>query len=204
MRACTEARFLADVASHTMTIIHDEGVSRHIRFRRPGTICMGFDLISWPGHLCYTGDMGTYVFARTNDMFSFFRTDRREPWPGVVLHVNLGYWSEKILAQDKTGGIKEYDQDKAELRLKEALRDMRRDGSKSGEERGDIYEELMNSIESEEAFHIALRDHFDDAWEWDLKDYTYSFIWCCHAIAWGIQQYDHALAQRSAACEVAG
>ena len=191
MRACIEAHFLKDVEHHAMSIIREDGVCRHVRFRKPGTICMGFDLIAWPGHLCYTGDMGTYVFSRTNDMFEFFRTDRKQPWPGNALHVNLGYWAQKVLAQDKNGGIKAYDQDRAEVMLKEALRDMRRDGRKTAEERGEIYDEVMESIESEEAFHLALRDHFDDSWEWDLTDYTYGFIWCCHAIAWGIQIYDN-------------
>ena len=33
---CTEERFLRDVANHEMTIIRDEGVNRHIRFKNPG------------------------------------------------------------------------------------------------------------------------------------------------------------------------
>ena len=31
---------------------------------------------------------------------------------------------------------------------------------------------------------------FADAWEWDLHDYDWQFLWCCHAIQWGISQYD--------------
>ena len=73
---CTEQSFLKDVAEHQMTVLRDDGVNRHVQFRRPGTICMGFELITWPGYLCYTGDMGTYVFRRLEDMFEFFRTDR--------------------------------------------------------------------------------------------------------------------------------
>ena len=71
-----DEQFLRDVAEHTMTVIREDGVSRHIRFAKPGTSCMHFDLITWPGYLCYTGDMGTYVFQRLTDMFEFFRTDR--------------------------------------------------------------------------------------------------------------------------------
>jgi len=33
---------------------------------------------------------------------------------------------------------------------------------------------------------------FEDFWEIDCHDYTYSFVWCCYAIAWGIQVYDAA------------
>lgn len=60
----TESTFLREVSQHSMTVIRDDGVNRHLRFRRPETNCMGFDLITWAGHLCYTGDMGTYVFSR--------------------------------------------------------------------------------------------------------------------------------------------
>ncbi len=70
---CDEARFLKDVANHEMQIIRDDGVQRHLRFKKPGTMCYHFDLITWGGHLCYTGDMGTYVFTRVHDMFDFFR-----------------------------------------------------------------------------------------------------------------------------------
>lgn len=31
---------------------------------------------------------------------------------------------------------------------------------------------------------------FQDFWEADLRDYTHRFTWCCHALAWGIEQYD--------------
>jgi hypothetical protein len=35
---------------------------------------------------------------------------------------------------------------------------------------------------------------FHDAWEWDLRDYGWQYLWCCHAIVWGIAQYDAATA----------
>jgi hypothetical protein len=35
---------------------------------------------------------------------------------------------------------------------------------------------------------------FTDTWEWGLKDYDHWFLWACHAIAWGIRQYDKARA----------
>lgn len=31
---------------------------------------------------------------------------------------------------------------------------------------------------------------FRDFWEVDNTDYTFHFIWCAYAIAWGIKQYD--------------
>lgn len=57
----TELSFLHDVREHRLIVLNDDKLNRHIRFSRPGTRCMQFDLITWPGYLCYTGDMGTYV-----------------------------------------------------------------------------------------------------------------------------------------------
>ena len=31
---------------------------------------------------------------------------------------------------------------------------------------------------------------FTDTWEWDLTDFDWQYLWCCHAIQWGIAQYD--------------
>ena len=76
--------FLNDVKDHQMTIVRDDNIGRHLRFSKPGTSCMSFDLITWPGYLCCTGDMGTYVFKRLPDMFEFFRTKSNEG-----IHVSL-------------------------------------------------------------------------------------------------------------------
>ena len=70
---CTEQRFLDDVKNHQISIIKDDGLHRFIRFKRPDSTSYWFDLITWPEFLCISGDCGTYVFSRTEDMFKFFR-----------------------------------------------------------------------------------------------------------------------------------
>lgn len=55
MITLTEERFLKDVAKHKMEILHDAGVYRHMRFMRPGTICEHFEIVTYPGHLVYSG-----------------------------------------------------------------------------------------------------------------------------------------------------
>ena len=57
-------RFLPDVAEHKLTVLHDEGLYRHLRFQKPGTGFYWFDLITWPGNLAFKGDMGGFMFAR--------------------------------------------------------------------------------------------------------------------------------------------
>jgi len=33
---------------------------------------------------------------------------------------------------------------------------------------------------------------FPDFYEVDSEDYSHRFVWCCYALAWGIEQYDAA------------
>ena len=189
MRECTEARFLDDVSRHEMTVLGENGLFRHLRFRTDNSICMSFDLITWPGALCIDGDMGTDVLRRLPEMFQFFRTDRRQPRSGQMLYINLGYWAEKVMAADKNGKIEEFDPELAKRRLVEELKELR--GVKSREERRDVYDAVVQCLDDgEHEVRRALSDEFPDSWEWRLTDYTYHFVWCCYAIAWGIQQYD--------------
>ena len=45
---------------------------------------------------------------------------------------------------------------------------------------------------------------FTDVWEWDLSDWDWQFLWCCHAIQWGIGQYDRNTAPAVETVPVAG
>ena len=214
---CTEERFLRDVAEHAMTVIREDGVSRHIRFAKPGTGCMHFDLITWPGILCYTGDMGTYVFQRTTDMFEFFRHDRAyNQSRGRKLSINLGYWTEKLIAIDGSrhgGKVKEFDDEKFKRVINEYRVDWMRDAKERGTLDKDGRRELWEAVEDEvigvlvdggdraqyaayDFNHTAPSDaqrrgwQFDDLFEHDFTEYTHSIIWCCYALAWGIEKYD--------------
>lgn len=184
------AQFKKDTADHVMTIIRDTGIDRHIRFRKPGTVCYGFDLITWPGHLCYTGDMGTYVFARTVDMFEFFRIDRKH-YPNEPLPINAQYWAEKLLAVDRNGMVREFSSDK----FAEAVRQDSEHADAETKERIEA-EVLCYSEDGEMAARNAVSefggDLFQDFNEHDLKEYTHHFLWCCYALTWAIGIYDEA------------
>ena len=77
MDKCTQERFLEDIKNHYMKVLRDDGVNRHIRFTQ-GRFRYHFDLITWSEHLCISGDCGTYVFRRTEDMFDFFQMDKND------------------------------------------------------------------------------------------------------------------------------
>lgn len=214
----TEARFLKDVESHVMEIIKEDGLHRHIRFRKPGTMCMHFDLITWPGYLCYTGDMGTYVFRRLDDMFQFFRADREHAHSrGKQLGINLGYWAEKLEAVDGNShrtSITEFDSDKFKRVINEYrtnwMRSAKDDGSLNAAQRRELWEEVEDRVlscleDGAERAQIAAFDfswtpdlhsrrgrrwQFDDLFEHTFTKPTGRFMWCCYALAWSIQQYD--------------
>jgi len=147
----TEESFLKDVANHQMHILLDQGVYRHIRFRVPNTISMYFDLITIPGKLICTGDMGTYVFQRLEDMFEFFRTDRKDK---AGLHINKGYWAEKLIATDSNGanskGAQEYSADKIRRvvwdEFKEFVRSSSGRNETDKEQRRECWEEIEGEI----------------------------------------------------------
>lgn len=187
----TREAFLKDVSAHAMTILRDDGLYRHVRFSRPGTRVYQFDLITWPGYLCFCGDMGEYVFTRLADMFEFFRK------PDAERGIDLQYWAEKCVAVDRHDGIKKYDPDKAEKAIKELVDESGVDDVVSLREA--VEQELLPRIhDGEHELRNAVNEFkhdgfkFQDFWEYDLTEYTFRYVWCCYALVWGIEQYDKA------------
>lgn len=215
--ACTEDMFLEDVEQHTMTVLRDDGVFRHIRFKSQDSGTYWFDLITWPGTLCIDGDCGTYVFRRLNDMFQFFRTDR-ELAKDETLAISPGYWGEKLESIATHGKFKEFSGKKFCEHVEEAFDEWVTDHQP---EFGANPDEILNFFSSKNAlreelevevlacssegdvsamdaalkFESGIADfNLNEAWEWECREYTPHFIWCCYAIAWGVKTYDEAKA----------
>lgn len=211
-----QSEFEKTVASHVMEIHRDDGLYRHIRFRKPGTMAYHFNLITWPGYLCYCGDMGTYVFERLEDMFQFFRSRHDDD----RLRVNHDYWAEKLQAVDgnrQKGSAKEFDEDKFRNTIKrlclEMIKEAGSEGRLSKDERREFWDAAHNDVldhlewEGQERAMSAAHEFswkpyrgygkpepetwsFQDLWEYDFTKYTHHFQWCCFALAWGIKLYD--------------
>jgi hypothetical protein len=218
----TEETFLKDVSNHSMTVLLDNGVYRHISFSNNGSFNQQFDIVTWPEFLAYPGDMGCFVFSRVNDMFLFFRNDEDKK----ELKINPSYWGEKLQSVDRDGyhpGYKEYSPEKfkerVEEKVKEWIEEFEGEYDSDEEEletqRKEFARQLRNAVtdcvtgyadDGEYKAHESLQDfsfvyesnrftnshkyEFSDTWEWDLKDYTYRYIWCLYALVWGIQKYD--------------
>ncbi|WP_280474799.1 hypothetical protein [Nocardia asiatica] len=189
--------FLAYTTYLEMTVLHDEGLYRHIRFGERGA-CGWFELVTWPGNLAINGDIGSYAFARLDDMFKFFGHE-----PGDI---NPGYWDEKIRMGRRTMVFSD-----EELRRQVVEYFWQRRDDFNGERRElfkAIREEVLECSYCIEDAHANLERfeyrsasslkvfRFRDTWEWNLRDWDIHYLRACHAIVWGINQY-RALAVQS-------
>lgn len=197
----TRDTFLSDIKSHKMSILRDDGIYRHIKFAKPDTNWLSFELVTWENHLAYGGDMGYYIFTRLPDMFNFFRSDSKR--------INPSYWAEKVVCVDGNRHIstmREFDEDGFNRRVIEYMIKWFRynkDTTTKDDRRG-IWEDVIWEIIREDdptRKKIAVNDfsreldsekwfEFVDFFEGYSDKYTDNFIWACFAIVWGIEQYD--------------
>lgn len=192
MRQDIAERFARDTANHRMTVLHDDGLYRHLRFKAPDTGFYWFDLVTWPGNLSVTGDFGDgHTFSRTPDMFEFFRGSSR-------YGINPMYWAEKV--QTGRCGLRTYEEDRfRELVVEHFVETVRYGDAPRGLGKA-VRGEILNDpdVYYEGGARAALEAfefkgfRFTDTYEWDLTEYDWSYLWCCHAIVWGIEQYDKA------------
>lgn len=191
------ARFARETDSHAMTVLHEVGLYRHVRFENPkyGSIYR-FDLITWPHGLLIRGDGPNFAFSLypTVDLFDMFRRT------ASVGDINPGYWQEKVVA----GKVHSWSEDR--------FRSWVADETDNHEDHYPglakaIDEQILNSDEHSLEYRgtaeyaVASFTHGDyrlrlpDRWEESFEDYSWEFLWACHAIRWGIGQYDAAKKQ---------
>lgn len=195
-------QFLRDVDRHQLQVIRDDDLYRHLRFKRPDGTCMYFDILTWPGYLCYTGDMGTFVFSRVTDMLRFFRRDAgSQPF-----RIDFRYWAEKVQAGDRCDGVQEFSPDKFKAEVRDYFEQNTDDAERWPEARkAALWEQIQGEVIRDlddcgerwgwvrlyEFEHDSFR--FQD-WERSCREYTHRFLWCCHALEWAIGVYDAAKA----------
>jgi hypothetical protein len=215
--AQSRERFERDTADHEMTILHDDDLYRHLRFQRPGSSIYWFDIVTWPGRLVICGDCEDYMFSRLTDMFEFFAGERQAPG------INPHYWSEKLQGPGRDPGrsfswdalravvIEWFEQisEREDLRLREqiALADaleakVLHDPSYACQvDDENTAFRLLGEFEWHDPENHPDRHQYGrmglqiyDPYDCDLRDYDWSFLWCCWAIVRGIEQYREALA----------
>jgi len=191
-------RFFNDTKRHVMTVLRDEGLYRHIQFGIPGSSFYRFNLLTWPGHLAITGDMGASIFSRVADMFTFFRAaPGRGDKPAERLGINPSYWAEKLVAVDRDGW-KEFDKAGFRHVIVEKIKEYGEAGQKRKilqDVRKEIFsllDEDHNGIKAMDAAYCFESHGFTlyDLFEHSFEKPTLHFLWLLWAIVWGIRQYD--------------
>jgi hypothetical protein len=198
-----EQAFLSEVTEHRMTIMKDEGLYRHVKFARPDSSMYRFDLVTWPGHLVICGDLEDYHFARTPDMFTFFRNNPDRPHS-----INPDYWAQKLTGHRQQAETYSFDAFKTSVTWDFLWnRDSIPDGQRRRVWRA-IREEIFDDPDvqhSREAAYQAVTEfnvwlpgesrgesifRFHDTYELNFTDWDWHFLISLHAIVWGIKQYD--------------
>ncbi|GGU84575.1 hypothetical protein GCM10010275_19540 [Streptomyces litmocidini] len=199
------AYFKRATAGHQVTVLHEDGLYRHLRFQTPGNgSSYGYDLITWPYNLVIRGGW-TFTFSidATEDMLDLFR---RTSFPGKI---NPGYWQEKVTAgRDQ---IESFSEELLKKEIEDTVQQWEQDSPATGL-REAVQEHFFGewpeyNLEYREEANRALYDFsftpknakpgdspyvFDDWSEWRLTEFSPGFLWSCHAIRHGIELYDAA------------
>lgn len=165
------AKFLKNTENHTLKIEMDSGVHRSLLFSKLGSSVYHYRITTWPGHLCISGDMGTFVFCRLHDMFDFFEQ-------GTPLKINPSYWGGKLVA----GTHEEYcgwEECVHSLRESEIITE------------GEFKTLSENYAETQFDACRVLSENIKDGWELGgyAVQYQHRYIWCLWAIVHAIQTY---------------
>lgn len=180
------ARFARDTA-HEMTVKHEDGLYRHLRFDGTADSPFSrypFELITWPYNLVVkAGWTFHFDIDATPDMFDLFRRT------ALTGRINPGYWSEKVRAgRDEVEGF-EPDLFKAEIAswLAQWMRDDLADRvagqaktlgftSQELQARPAIRKELARQVRSEWMnANRRLREAVDGHFFGDMSDYNVEY-----------------------------
>ena len=179
--------FPKDTEGYVLTVLHEDGEYRHLRFGRPGERWGSTDIHTWPGGLTTAGDMADgWMFNRG---LGFFAS-----------RPNLGYWQEKLTrtgwAASKEFGehalraelisaasdldVPEQLRDDFDAAVAELIEDILSDNADTTA----ALERIRNFLfECEDEDGADLDVCFLDPYELDVEDYTYPFVWACHVLS---------------------
>jgi hypothetical protein len=194
-------RFAKDTANFEMTVLHEDGFYRHLKFTHPDRGSFGaFHLITWPYNLVVkTGWTFHFDIDATEDIFEVFRR--------TALHgqINPDYWQEKVRAgRDEIVGFGEESFEReVKQHVADAIRSGRAPRGLSREVLREIFE--WGDISHEGGARAELDAFSYEGWtfgetrEWDFDEYRPGFLWSCFAIRHGIAMYDAARVKAVAA-----
>lgn len=121
--------FARDTAGHELTVLHAQGLYRHLRMSTPGTGLFSWEVMTWPGRLAIVGDVADgFVFDRDPDMLGFFRLgSARRRGAGQMPEIDMGYWAQKLASEQRECAF-ELDQQTAMAWIHQEAQDALEDG----------------------------------------------------------------------------
>lgn len=191
----TRDYFLKGVRFHELTVALDQGCYRHLILKKPDTVHWSFHVVTYPNYLVISGDLGAFIFSRTEDMFRFFREDT----------LSLPYIAEKCLA----GKIREFSEEVAREHILDRLAECQDKNRHqlTDDEIEEFFDEAMIDFDNgEDCMLESLRSNWSS--DYDLRvgaktypgffedfyprsqDFTVEFVYCCLAIQHAIKMYD--------------
>ncbi|MFE9738879.1 hypothetical protein [Streptomyces sp. NPDC006477] len=194
------ARFQRETAGHQMTVVHDDGPYRQLRFVNPKNGLYWYEIVTTPGQLVFSGDGDSFVFRLAPDMFEMFRQSAESG------SINATYWAEKC----KTGNARTYSRERFEQHVWKQVDERKQ------YYRGDLRADVQHRIFDSEIFNVdyeadalmAVLDYsyyltkspddrgnwdtfrFRRVHDWELKDFDWWFLFACFAISDAIVKYD--------------
>lgn len=207
--------FLEHVKNHKMTVLHDDGTYKHLRFKQPDTNNRYFELMFYPNYSVITGDMGAWTFSRIEDMMKFHRGDG--------LDIDFRYWKEKVVSCSRFGAgnisafsdfdFKEF-RGKITRHIDDWFEHSDVEQSKIDDLKRDVHDcifvpisdwqrckgadlKAYELLSDYEYFYTtdcgSKKFQFEDVHEFgSWGKMTGYFAFACYALRWGIQQYDEA------------
>lgn len=197
MQQSREQQFLRDVENHSLEILHDQGLYRHLRFNSADVTANYFEIMTWENHLSLTGEAGSFVFSAKKDMFAFFRRGDG----GIT--INPAYCSDKLISIDQNIKFRHFDPQKFidQVTLQFILwSDQNNDLAEPTIKA--VWDEIETKViaavaEGQAQAYQAVKNFQHDAFQFEelleVNTYTHNakYLWCLYAICWGIQQYDN-------------
>jgi hypothetical protein len=167
-------------SNHVITERLNSGMFRSWRCQAPGTWCYGFDVTTMPGTLVVTGDIGTLVVERTNDMIAWASGAAR----------SIDYFAEKVSREMPT---REWDADVAAEFIDQSIAGCEddEDGDVQREAWRNLKEDEIHDETTEQEFCMALiESELIDGCDFpDLTNWKPSFLWCREAVIWFLQNF---------------
>ena len=169
------SNFRKNTDAHTLSVLHEDGVYRHLKMAEGDNNFWSWEIVTFPGSLVFRGDIGRgYIFTREWDMVPFFNTNKwgLTPYEDGAPVVDFAYWAEKLSDPSSAYSF-------SLSKVKEIIKEQ---GTWRGWDTSYIERVLFAAdwIDTEQEAQEFLRDLFQD--DFDVRGFDIHFIYACYAV----------------------